>query len=76
MGGDLKSEAGAGGDSLGFQQLTSPSHPFSGMVPGTRTVCIDDSQCLMNPFGKSVGMKSTSSRLPLWPTTSSQRCNN
>ena len=32
----LELETGARGDSLGFQQLTS-SHPFSGMVMGTRT---------------------------------------
>ena len=32
-----ESEAGARGDSLGFRQLTSSSHPFCGMVPGTRT---------------------------------------
>ena len=36
-GGDSGMEARVGGHSPGFQQVTSPSHPFSGMVPGTRT---------------------------------------
>ena len=36
-GGDSGLEAGAGGDSPGSQQMTSPSHPFSGMVPGIQT---------------------------------------
>ena len=54
--GDSGSEAGSRGDSLGFQQLTSPSHPFSRMVPWTRreqstwTMC---SASLMNPFVQS-----------------------
>ena len=49
---DSELEAGAGGDSVGFQQLTSPSHPFSGMVPGTRTersALMIRSASLMNP---------------------------
>ena len=36
-GGDSGVEARARGDSLGSQQFTSPSHPFSGMLPGTWT---------------------------------------
>ena len=68
-------EAGAGGDSPGFQQVSSSSHPFSGMVTGTRTersALMMHSASLMNPFGK--GVTTTSSRLPLWLATSSQRC--
>ena len=67
--------AWAGGYSPGFQQITSPSHPFSGIVPGTRTersALMMRSASLMNPFGK--GVTTTSSKLPLWPPTSSQLC--
>ena len=74
-GGNSGLEAGAGGDSPRSQRITSPSHPFSGMVPGTRTersALMMRSASLMNPFGK--GVTSTSSRLRLWPATSSQRC--
>ena len=70
-GGDSELEAGAGGDSPGFQQVTSFSHPFSGMVPGTRTgrsALMMRSASLMNPFGK--GVTTTSYRLPLWLATS------
>ena len=72
---DSRLEAGGGGDSPGFQQVNSFSHPFSGMVPGTRTersALMMRSASLMNPFGKRV--TTTSSRLPLWLATSSQRC--
>ena len=48
-GGDSESETRAGGVSPHFQQLTSPSHPFSGMVPGTRgAIYIDDAQCFLD----------------------------
>ena len=63
-GGDSGLEARAGGDSPGFHQVTSPSHPFSKMVPGTRTeqsALMMRSASLMNPFGKSV--TTTSSKL-------------
>ena len=52
-GGDSSLEAGARGDSPSFMQLTSPSHPVSGMVPGTRTersALMMRSASLMNPF--------------------------
>ena len=55
--GNSESEARARGDSPGFWQLTSPSHPFSGMVPGTRmkrSALMMRSASLMNPFGKGV----------------------
>ena len=74
-GGDSGLEVGAGGDSPGFQQVTSSSHPFSGMVPGTwteRSALMMCSASLMNPFSK--GVTTTSSKLPLWLATSSQRC--
>ena len=77
-GGDSESEAGAGGDSPSFQQLSSPSNAFSGMVRGTQTegsALMMRSASLMNPFGTCVKTTSTSSRLPSWPATSSQRRN-
>ena len=52
---DSGSEAGGEGDSPGFQQVHSFSHPFSGMVPGTRTersALMMRSDSLMNLFGK------------------------
>ena len=64
--GDLELKAGPGGDSPGFQQLTSSSHPCSGMVPGTqmeRLALMMSNASLMNPFGKGVKITS-SSRLP------------
>ena len=66
-GGDLESEAGAGGDSPGLQQPISPSHPFSGVVPGTgteRSALMMRSASLINPFSKGVRITSTSSKLP------------
>ena len=63
----MELEAGVGGDSPCFHQLSSSSHPFSGMVPGTRTeqsALMMRNASLMNPFGKGVRIPSMSSRLP------------
>ena len=66
-GGDSELEAGAGGEFVASHQFTSSSHPFSGMVPGTRT---KRSALMMrhasrrNPFCKEIKITSISSKLP------------
>ena len=60
-GGDSELEAGARGDSPGFGQLNSPSHPFFGMVPGTSLFFLKKCNsliyffCRRSPIQKSVG---------------------
>ena len=54
-------EVGAGGDFLAFQQVTSSSHAFSGMVPGTQTVPLAlmmHNESWMNTFCKDVAITS------------------
>ena len=65
-GGYSELEAAAGGDFAGFRQLTSSSHPFSGMVPGTRTersALMMRNASSMNPSGKGARIASLSYRL-------------
>ena len=65
-GGESELEAGVGGDSLASQQVTSSSHPFSGMVPGTwteRSTLVMRNASQINPFSKGVKMTSMSSKL-------------
>ena len=61
-----------------FHNSVPPSHPFSGMVPGTRmepSALMIRSASFMNPLSKGGRITSTSSELHPWPATSLQRCN-
>ena len=72
--------AGTQGWGLGQEEILqasiktppSPTHSPGWCRVRERSALMMRSATLMNPFGK--GVTTTSSRLPLWPATSSQKC--